>query len=160
MPILTGVFNYPAVGLDQIENDLEAEALWTIIELNNATAQMLASGSTEGLPIYNNLKERGLIAADMAADLEAGIRSSAGTTVVGPESGITEVKRTVEEDQLVLTVCFQTSYSIRDADGTEVDSGQGTSTRKYTFGVSDSKFQVVGLQQSPVNADVIVPCGL
>jgi len=160
MPILAGVFTYPEIGLDQIENDLEAEALWTAIELNNATAQMLATGSIDDLPIYDNLKERGLVVPGMAAALEASIQSGSGSTILGPESGFTEVTRTVVDNQLVLTLCFQTSYEIRDAAGVETGRGQGTSTRQYTFDATGSKFQVVGLNQTPVNAEEIVPCDL
>jgi len=113
MPILTGVFNYPETGLDQIQSAPEAQALWTVIELNNATAQMLATGSIDNLAIYDSLKERELIAPALATDLEASIQPGVGSTILGEESAFTEVTRTVENDQLVLTLCFQTSYEVR-----------------------------------------------
>ena len=160
MPILAGVFNYPEIGLDQIENDLEAEALWTAIELNNATAQMGATGSIDDLPIYDALKERGLIDPEYAQSVERGMEGLGGVAVVAAESAFTEVIRTIEDNQLVLTLCAHIIIEIPEDSTATIEPFTVTQTRAYKFAGKASSFTLVGLEQVLIDDGEFVPCEL
>lgn len=159
-PILAGVFRYPATGLDQIRSNGEAEALWTVIELNNAMAQMLATESFDDLVVYDRIKERGLIASGYSADIENAMRNTDGVVIVSEDSVFTEVKRSVENDQLVLTLCLHMDVEVLDPLVTGVESFKATMTRAYTFATQGVGFKLVGLEQNPVLDGDFVPCEL
>lgn len=153
-PVTPGVgpYDYPDIGLDQVTSNPVADAVWTVVELHNATAQMAQAGSAEAIPSWDNLAGLGRVAPDYVANVETADWASVATTT-GNRSSLTELAISTD-DGLIVSMCAHLEL-VEDGDPRDL-----TLILEHRFANVDAKFQLYSYKQTPIDPEEFVTCEL
>ena|GEM_PF-3534264 len=147
-----GPWDYPTVGLDQIDDQLLAEAVWTIIEHHNATVRMAQNQSAEGIESWDRLVAGNRMVTEYA-DGYINADWSTETNRIGEQSVITEMSVSTD-DKLRIFMCGHLEL---------VDDGTSTFVTlelEHTFVFDQGLYKLAGYQQTPVSSSEFISCDL